>query len=116
MQEVISEPQDVSDAELDTLVKDNEWVLIDFWAPWCGPCQMVAPILKEVAKERAGELVIAKVNTDVHQQNAGRFNVRGIPTMVLMHNGAPAAIQVGAMPKPMLTHWLEHQMDPNHSH
>jgi thioredoxin 1 len=75
---------------------------VDFWAPWCGPCKMVAPTLDKLAKEYADRLVIAKVNTDENPEWAGRFGVQGIPTMLLVFGGKVVHRQVGALPEPML--------------
>ena len=77
-------------------------VIVDFWAPWCGPCRMVAPILEKIAKDQAGKLIVAKVNTDENQEWAGRYGVQGIPTMLMMKDGKIVHRQVGALPEPML--------------
>ena len=77
-------------------------VLVDFWAPWCGPCKMLGPILDHMAKEFAGKLIIAKVNTDENQAWAGKYGVQGIPTMLMMKDGKIVHRQVGVLPEPML--------------
>ena len=84
------------------VMKSNIPVLIDFWAPWCGPCKMLGPILDKMAKEFAGKLIIAKVNTDEHQEWAGKYGVQGIPTMLMMKDGKIVHRQVGVLPEPML--------------
>ena len=77
-------------------------VLVDFWAPWCGPCKMVAPILDKLAKEYAGKVLITKVNTDENPEWAGKFGVQGIPTMLFVSGGKVLHRQVGALPERML--------------
>ncbi len=99
----MSEPIHVTDAAFEEIVMKSDLpVIVDFWAPWCGPCKMVAPVLDKIAKEEAGNLVIAKVNTDENAEWATRFNVRGIPTMLFVSGGKIVHMQVGAMPEPML--------------
>lgn len=75
----MGEVRSVSDAEYENSVNDSEWVLVDFWAPWCGPCKALAPVLEQVANER--EILIAKVDTDSNPANAGKLGVRGIPAL-----------------------------------
>ena len=82
-------------------------VLVDFWAPWCGPCKMIAPALEELAGELAGKVAIAKVNVDDHQQHAAKYRVQGIPTMILFKNGREIDRLVGAAPKAQLARWIE---------
>ena len=77
-------------------------VVVDFWAPWCGPCKMVAPILAKVAKDYDGKLIVAKVNTDENQEYAGRYGIQGIPTMLFIANGKVLLRQVGAVPEKVL--------------
>jgi len=81
-------------------------VLVDYWAEWCGPCKMIAPILDEVAGEYAGKLKVAKLNIDDNQRIAQVYGVRSIPTLILFAGGKPAAMQVGAMPKGRLVEWI----------
>ena len=100
---MISEPINVTDAAFEKTVMQSELpVIVDFWAPWCGPCKMVAPILDKLAKELAGKVIIAKVNTDDDAQWAQKFSVQGIPTMLFVANGKVVHRQVGALPEPML--------------
>jgi thioredoxin 1 len=96
-------PIHVEDSQFEEKVIKSELpVVVDFWAPWCGPCKMVAPTLDKLAKEYSDRLVIAKVNTDENPEWAGRFGVQGIPTMLLVAGGKVVHRQVGALPEPML--------------
>ena len=81
-------------------------VLVDYWAEWCGPCRMIAPILNEVAQEYAGRLTVAKLNVDENQQIPQKYGVRGIPTLILFKDGQVAATKVGALPKSKLVEWI----------
>ncbi len=103
-----NQPFHVTDAEFENVVlNSNLPVIVDFWAPWCGPCRMVAPTLDKLAKEQAGNLVIAKVNTDEDAQWAMKYGVQGIPSMLFISNGKVVHKQVGALPEPMLRQVVE---------
>lgn len=96
-------PIQVTDTEFEqTVLKATLPVIVDFWAPWCTPCRMVAPVLDKLAQEHAGKLVIAKVNTDENSDWAMRYGVQGIPTMLFVWNGKIVHRQVGALPEGML--------------
>ncbi|HEY0270265.1 MAG TPA: thioredoxin TrxA [Sphingomonas sp.] len=82
-------------------------VLVDFWAEWCGPCKMIGPALEELSEELGEKVTIAKLNIDDNPDAPGRYGVRGIPTMILFKDGAPAATQVGAAPKSQLKAFIE---------
>ena len=82
-------------------------VLVDYWAEWCGPCKMIAPILDEVAKEYAGRLRVAKLNIDENQQTPPKYGIRGIPTLMLFKNGNVEATKVGALSKSQLTAFID---------
>jgi len=100
---MINEPIHVTDDAFEKTVMQAELpVIVDFWAPWCGPCKMVAPILDKLASEYAGKLLVAKVNTDEHQMYASQYGVQGIPTMLFVYGGKVVHRQVGALPEPML--------------
>lgn len=104
----MNEPIHVTDAAFEqTVLKSKLPVIVDFWAPWCTPCRMVAPILEKIAKENDGKLVVAKVNTDENAEWATKYGVQGIPTMLFVANGKVVHQQVGALPEPMLRQVLD---------
>ena len=82
-------------------------VVLDFWAPWCGPCKMIAPILDDIATELDGKVKVVKINVDENQQVAAKFGVRSIPTLVIFNEGKVVATQVGALPKNQLIALIE---------
>jgi thioredoxin 1 len=98
---------ELTDANFDAAVAANKLMLVDFWAPWCGPCRWVSPILDQIAKENAGKLVLGKLNTDENQRTAMRFNVQGIPTIMIAQNGRIVDQVVGALPKEDLVSWIK---------
>jgi thioredoxin 1 len=105
---IMNEPVHVTDAAFEKVVlKSTLPVVVDFWAPWCGPCRMVAPTLDKIAKEQAGKLVVAKVNTDENPEWAIKYGVQGIPTMLFIANGKVVHQQVGALPEGMLRQVLD---------
>jgi thioredoxin 1 len=93
-----------TDANFDhEVLRSNQPVLVDFWAPWCGPCKMIAPIVAEISTEYAGKLKVGKLNTDDNQGVAARYGVMSIPTVMIFKNGEMVARIVGAQPKQALT-------------
>ena len=98
----------VTDASFDADVLQSELpTLVDFWAPWCGPCKMIAPILDELAIEYAGKIKVCKVDVDSSPESAAKFNVRGIPALLVFKNGAVEATKVGALSKGQLTEFVD---------
>jgi len=100
---MIDSPVHVTDAAFEKAVLQSKLpVIVDFWAPWCGPCRMVGPILDKIAKDMAGKLVIAKINTDEDSEWAIHYGVQGIPTMLFVANGKVIHEQVGALPEKVM--------------
>ncbi len=109
---MINEPVHVSDLAFEqTVLKAELPVVVDFWAPWCTPCKMVAPVLDKIAQEQAGKLIIAKVNTDENPEWAMKYGVQGIPTMLFVSDGKIVHRQVGALPEGMLREVLGQFME-----
>jgi len=100
-----------TDATFDAdVLKSTTPVLVDYWAEWCGPCKMIAPILDEVATSYSGKLQIAKMNVDENRDIPAKFGIRGIPTLMIFKNGELAATKVGAMSKAQLTTFIDQQL------
>jgi thioredoxin 1 len=100
---MINEPVHVTDAAFEKVVLQSPIpTIVDFWAPWCGPCKVVAPTLDKLAREYSGKLLVAKVNTDENPEWANNYGVQGIPTMLFVSEGKIVHRQVGALPEPML--------------
>lgn len=96
---LLDRPVKVTDEDLPYLIKDAEMpVLVDFYADWCGPCKVMAPVLDSFARERIGEVLVAKLNTDQNQESAQQYGIRGIPTLILFRDGREAARRTGAIP------------------
>lgn len=91
----------------DEVLKSDEPVLVDYWAEWCGPCKMIAPILDEVSKEYSGRLKVAKLNIDENPETPPKFGIRGIPTLMLFKGGSVEATKVGALSKSQLTAFID---------
>ena len=98
----------VSDANFESeVIKSDLPVLVDFWAPWCGPCKAIAPILEKLAEKYDGKLKVCKVNTDESPETPGKFNIHGIPTLIIFKGGQEADRHVGMAPEPVLSQKIE---------
>ncbi len=101
----------VTDASFETdVLKSDLPVLVDYWAEWCGPCKMIAPLLDDAANQYQGRVTIAKLNVDNNPDTAAKFGIRGIPTLMLFKDGKAAATKVGAMSKSQLTAFLDESL------
>ena len=103
----MGEVRAVTDSEFESTLNDNEWVLVDFWAEWCGPCKMIGPVLEELSDEMSAQVTIAKHNIDNEPNTPTKYGVRGIPTMLLFKDGELKATKVGATTKSDLKSWIE---------
>ena len=99
---IIDKPLELTDSTFTEFVQNNPFVVVDCWAPWCGPCLMVAPIIEELAKEYAGKIVFGKLNVDENPITASRYQIMSIPTLLVFRNGKLVDTIIGAMPKEML--------------
>ena len=98
----------ISDTSFEAdVLKADKPVLVDYWAEWCGPCKMIAPILDDVSKEYAGKLKVAKLNIDENQATPPKFGIRGIPTLMIFKNGNVEATKVGALSKSQLNAFID---------
>ncbi len=109
-QAVLDHPVEITDTTFVAFVKQHPVVVVDCWAPWCGPCRMVAPILEQLAKEYAGKVVFGELNVDENPRTATEYAIMAIPTLFIFKNGEPVDVIQGAMPKPhfeaKLKEWL----------
>ena len=103
--------KNISDSSFEAeVLKSDKPVLVDYWAEWCGPCKMIAPILDEVSTAYQDKLVVAKMNVDENRDIPAKFGIRGIPTLMLFKDGQLAATKVGAMSKAQLTAFIDQQL------
>ncbi|BAQ61852.1 thioredoxin [Geminocystis sp. NIES-3708] len=104
----MSEVTEVKEADFKEVVLESELpVLVDFWAPWCGPCRMVAPVVEEIAQQYEGKVKVVKLNTDENPQIASQYGIRSIPTLMVFKDGQKQEMVVGAVPKTTLSNTLE---------
>ncbi|MEF8847675.1 MAG: thioredoxin [Candidatus Thermoplasmatota archaeon] len=101
-QKKINQPLEISDKNIQNLINKHNFLVIDCWAPWCGPCKKVSPIIDQLAKEMSGEVVFGKLNVDHNKKTAQKFGVMSIPTLLVFKNGKLIDKIVGALPKEML--------------
>ncbi|MFT7243161.1 MAG: thioredoxin 1 [Candidatus Azotimanducaceae bacterium] len=104
----MSDISHVTDASFEAdVLKSDVPVLVDYWAEWCGPCKVIAPVLEEIAGEYAGKMKICKLDIDANESTPPKYGIRGIPTLMLFKNGAVEATKVGALSKSQLTAFLD---------
>lgn len=106
--EGMGEVRNVSDSEFNDTVNETEWVIVDFWAPWCAPCKAIGPVLEAVAEER--EILVAKVDTEQNTATAAQLGVRSIPALFMYRNGTIVSQKTGSMPKAKLLAWIDEVM------
>jgi thioredoxin 1 len=106
----LTEPIALTDANFQGEIAKYPIILVDFWAPWCGPCRMVGPIIEQLAREYSGKVVFGKVNVDENQRIAGSFGIQSIPTMMIFKGGKAVDVMIGALPKAQIEMKLKQQM------
>ncbi len=105
--EMPKKPIKITDENFDEVISKYDVVVVDFYADWCGPCRMLAPVIEELAKEMKGKVVFAKLNTDENPKTAMKYRVMSIPTLIMFKNGKMVDRNVGALPADMLRDWIE---------
>ncbi len=103
--------QQISDAEFDDIVRNNPVVMVDFWAEWCGPCQMLGPVIDQLSEELEGKVKIVKMNVDENKGVPGKFGIMSIPTLLVFKDGNMVDRMVGVLPKDMISEHLQKFMD-----
>ncbi len=113
MMSSITEPVILTDSNFKSEVSKYPIMLVDFWAPWCGPCRMVSPIIEQLAREYSGKVAFGKVNVDENQMISASFGIQSIPTMVIFKNGKAVDVMIGALPKAQIEMKLKQQLSSN---
>jgi thioredoxin 1 len=98
----LDEPVETTDATFEEMIQNNSLVVVDCWAPWCGPCRMVAPVIEELARDYAGRILFGKLNVDENREVSTRYEIMSIPTLLVFKNGKLVDTIIGAMPRQML--------------
>ncbi|MEM6841849.1 MAG: thioredoxin [Bacteroidota bacterium] len=106
----MSKPLEITDSNFNEVINSDQPVLVDFWAEWCGPCKMVAPVVDELASDYDGKAVVGKVDVDTNPEVAGKFGIRSIPTLLVFKNGEVVDKQIGAVNKSILSQKLDAQL------
>ncbi|MGB3585014.1 MAG: thioredoxin [Tunicatimonas sp.] len=106
----MSKPLEITDSNFNEIINSDQPVLVDFWAEWCGPCKMIAPVVDELATDYDGKAVVGKVDVDSNPEVAGKFGIRSIPTLLVFKNGEIVDKQVGAVNKSVLSQKLDAQL------
>ncbi|HEU4604827.1 MAG TPA: thioredoxin [Nitrososphaera sp.] len=110
MMSALTEPVVLTDSNFKVEVAKYPVMLVDFWAPWCGPCRMVSPIIEQLAKEYSGKVAFGKVNVDENQMISGSFGIQSIPTMMIFKGGKAVDVMIGALPKAQIEMKLKQQL------
>ena len=113
MMSALSEPVVLTDSNFKGEVAKYPVMLVDFWAPWCGPCRMVSPIIEQLAREYSGKVAFGKVNVDENQMTSASFGIQSIPTMMIFKNGKAVDVMIGALPKAQIEMKLKQQLSNN---
>lgn len=110
MMSALTEPVVLNDSNFKTETAKYPIMLVDFWAPWCGPCRMVSPIIEQLAREYSGRVAFGKVNVDENQMISGSFGIQSIPTMMIFKNGRAVDVMIGALPKAQIEMKIKQQL------